>query len=85
MAHYRMYLLDERNKIVSGLDLICGDDEEAIAHADIHAEGRPFEVWQSTRRVFPDLPKPQRVDAAINPQVRPPSLQRFLEELLLAC
>jgi hypothetical protein len=55
MAHYRMYLLDDCNKIESGLDLICLDDHEAVAQSQSQAGTQTFEVWQATRRVFPAI------------------------------
>jgi hypothetical protein len=85
MAHYRMYLLDDHNKIVSGTDLVCDDDSDAEAQARLQADGQAFEVWQSTRRVFPKLARvpvastflQSRGDGA-------PNFRRFLQELLLA-
>jgi hypothetical protein len=86
MAHYRMYLLDSRNKISSGLDLTCTDDRDAVAQARSQAENRAFEVWQSTRRVFPDTIQPSQMPATTHAdRYRPPALARFIQELLLAC
>jgi hypothetical protein len=52
MAHYRIYMLDHKHRIVTGSDADCPDDEAALAWAattlgtDVRAE-----VWQRQRIV----------------------------------
>jgi len=52
MASYRIYMLDQADRVVTGSDADCRDDETALAWAsatlgtDVRAE-----IWQSTRCV----------------------------------
>ena len=50
MAHYRIYLLDNFERIVSGSDAEVGDDRAAVAFAEgLHGPGVQSEIWQGMR------------------------------------
>jgi hypothetical protein len=51
MPDYRLYLIKPDGHVEAALDIPCGSDEEAIALAEKHREGRPAEVWIGTRVV----------------------------------
>ena len=51
MSHYRLYLLDEHDHVVHGLDLNCRDDQDARLAAGRFRIGNAVELWQGRRRV----------------------------------
>jgi hypothetical protein len=50
MAHYRIYMLDHANRIVTGSDADCATDEAALAWAatTLGTDARA-EIWQGAR------------------------------------
>jgi hypothetical protein len=50
MTYYRIYMLDHKNRIVTGSDADCPNDAAALAWAatTLGTDARA-EVWQSTR------------------------------------
>jgi len=59
MPHYRLYFLDERNKIVAATDVAAENDEEACAAARQLDRAHDIEVWQQARKVA-TIPPGQR-------------------------
>ena len=51
MSHYRLYLLDDSNHFVRGLDLSCRDDLDARLAAELFSPTNAVELWQGRRRV----------------------------------
>ena len=53
MRHYRLYTLNENNRITGGIDMDHSDDEAAMLAAEAHAqaEGCGVEVWCGKRFV----------------------------------
>jgi len=51
VADYRAYQLGEDGHYVSGLDLDCADDEEAIEAAKQFVDSYDIELWQGSRKV----------------------------------
>jgi hypothetical protein len=54
--HYRLYTLDSaEGRITAGADMQAADDRHALREASAsHGADGHFELWQGTRRVFPD-------------------------------
>jgi hypothetical protein len=50
MTHYRIYMLDRKDRIVSGSDVDCPNDESALAWAatTLGTDARA-EIWQRAR------------------------------------
>ena len=54
MPHYRLYTLDSNDKIISGFDHNCEDDQAAIALVrETWAGGQPAEIWHGTAKLRP--------------------------------
>ena len=51
MSHYRLYLLDDRDHFVRGLDLTCRDDLDAKLAAELFRATNAVELWQGPRLV----------------------------------
>ena len=51
MSHYRLYLLNEGDHIVRGLDLSCRDDLDAKLAAELFRASSAVELWQGQRLV----------------------------------
>ena len=52
MADYRIYLINDKDRILSGDWIECSSDEEAIAEAEKQAGRRQtIEVWCGDRKV----------------------------------
>ncbi|WP_372786423.1 hypothetical protein [Phenylobacterium sp.] len=51
MKDYRLYVFDRTGHIRGVTVLNCQDDEEAMAYAAAHSEGRTMELWQRDRQV----------------------------------
>lgn len=55
---YRIYPLDERDRIEGSYDAICADDEQAVAYAaQLITKGGQVEIWTNSRLVgkFPTV------------------------------
>jgi hypothetical protein len=50
MRDYKLYLLDQDNRIQSSVDLQCEDDADAIQLAQSLIDG-PMELWEGIRVV----------------------------------
>jgi hypothetical protein len=50
---YRLYLIDALGKIQASHDIRCEDDAIAYMTAEKLFQGKPFEVWERARRVYP--------------------------------
>ena len=59
MADYRVYLVGADGNFCDVVPLVCGDDAEAIEHAQRLAVDRDVELWQLDRKValIPDQNK----------------------------
>jgi hypothetical protein len=56
MRSYKLYLLDENDRIQSAMDLQCDDDADAIQLAQSLLDGA-MELWQGSRivrRFYPE-------------------------------
>ncbi|MGZ3275021.1 MAG: hypothetical protein ACXU82_18800 [Caulobacteraceae bacterium] len=51
MSHYRLYLLDDADHFVRGLDLSCRDDLDAKLAAELFRPTNAVELWQGRRLV----------------------------------
>lgn len=51
MAHYRLYSLDDANKVAAGEWVEAEDDATAIEAAKEQMDGHDCELWQRTRLV----------------------------------
>ena len=51
MSHYRLYLLDDGDHFIRGLDLTCRDDLDATLAAELFRPTNSVELWQGRRRV----------------------------------
>ena len=60
MANYRLYGLDEVNKVASGEWIEADDDERAIEVAKQLMDGHDCELWQRTRLVARLKHEPKR-------------------------
>jgi hypothetical protein len=50
MTFYRIYELNEFGRIVSGIDVVCPDDEAAFDHAAaLFGQSARAEIWQGAR------------------------------------
>jgi hypothetical protein len=53
MTDYRVYSLTPKGMAEDARDITCETDKAAIRKARAWARRRVFEIWQSTRRVYP--------------------------------
>jgi hypothetical protein len=56
MRNYRLYLLDQNDRIQSAVELQCDDDADAIQMARSLLDG-PMELWEGARivrRLYPE-------------------------------
>jgi hypothetical protein len=51
VSHYRLYLLDDRDHFIRGLDLSCRDDLDAKLAAELFRPTNAVELWQGRRLV----------------------------------
>jgi hypothetical protein len=51
VSHYRLYLLDEGDHFIRGLDLSCRDDLDAKLAAELFRASNAVELWQGRRLV----------------------------------
>lgn len=51
VSHYRLYLLDDRDHFIRGLDLSCRDDLDAKLAAELFRPTNAVELWQGPRLV----------------------------------
>ena len=51
MSHYRLYVLDDHDHIIRGLDLSCRDDLDAKSAAELYLAANAVELWQGPRLV----------------------------------
>ena len=51
MSHYRMYLVDDGDHFIRGLDLSCRDDLDAKLAAELFRPTHTVELWQGRRLV----------------------------------
>jgi hypothetical protein len=51
VSHYRLYLLDDRDHVIRGLDLTCRDDLDAKLAAELFRPTNAVELWQGRRKV----------------------------------
>jgi hypothetical protein len=66
MRGYKLYLLDENDRIRSAMDLECDDDADAIQLAQSLLDG-PMELWQGARIVRRFYPGDDRPAARQDP------------------
>lgn len=50
MPYYRLYFFEDSH-IRHVVEMICGNDDEAIALVETHRDGREMQLWQQARRV----------------------------------
>jgi hypothetical protein len=58
VSHYRLYLLDDCDHFIRGLDLACRDDLDAKLAAELFRVANAVELWQG-RRLVAHLDKQQ--------------------------
>ena len=51
MAHYRVYVLNDHDKISKATDIQARDDNHAFVAAEKIQDAQPLEIWQGTRLV----------------------------------
>jgi hypothetical protein len=51
VSHYRLYLIDDRDHFIRGLDLSCRDDLDAQLAAELFRPTHAVELWQGRRLV----------------------------------
>ena len=51
MSHYRLYLVDDRDHFIRGLDLSCRDDMDAQLAGELFRPTHAVELWQGRRLV----------------------------------
>jgi|UPI0007A61DAF hypothetical protein len=51
MAHYRLYVLNDHDKIAEATDIQARDDTHAFEVAERVRNAQPLEIWQGTRLV----------------------------------
>jgi hypothetical protein len=51
VSHYRLYLVDDGDHFVRGLDLSCRDDLDAQLAAELFRPSHAVELWQGRRLV----------------------------------
>jgi hypothetical protein len=69
LVDYRLYALNERNRIFGPARRICAiDDERAIEMTPGFPDGRAIELWQADRLVFRVTPNKSN---PISPRIRP--------------
>lgn len=51
VSHYRLYLLDDRDHFVRGVDLSCRDDLDAKLAAELFRPSNAVELWEGRRLV----------------------------------
>jgi hypothetical protein len=51
VSHYRLYLLDDGDHFIRGLDLSCRDDLDAKLAAELFRASNAVELWQGGRLV----------------------------------
>jgi hypothetical protein len=51
VSHYRLYLLDDGDHFIRGLDLSCRDDLDAKLAAELFRASNAVELWQGRRLV----------------------------------
>ncbi len=49
--HYRVFFLNDDNRIAKVAEIACDTDEQAVAAAQETAAGRLIEIWRKHRRV----------------------------------
>lgn len=60
MAGYRLYFLDDNGRIRDAAEFECGGDDEALARAETHQDGRAMELW-SGARIVRKIAKPVQI------------------------
>jgi hypothetical protein len=51
MPEFRLYFLDQRDRIIEAQDMECEDDAAAIRAVEALREPRAMELWRRTRRI----------------------------------
>ncbi|MDB5740762.1 MAG: hypothetical protein JWP16_1802 [Alphaproteobacteria bacterium] len=51
MMEYKVYCLDDKQRIASARDIVARDDLAALQEAERFCETSAIEVWQGARRV----------------------------------
>ena len=58
MPEYRIYTVGSDGHFISGQDIECADDQEAIQIAQQAVDGRSIELWERARFITRLAPKP---------------------------
>jgi hypothetical protein len=59
MQDYRVYVIGEDGHFIRSIDLVCADDDAAIAAAKQLIERYDLELWQRDRRIARFYAKPK--------------------------
>ena len=51
MAGYRLYFLDDNDRIRDAAEFECDGDAEALTQAESRSDGRAMELWSGARVV----------------------------------
>ena len=51
MPDYRAYFIGPDGRIQSRIELICIDDDDALAHAKQLVDGHDVELWELDRKI----------------------------------
>ena len=51
MQHYRAYIMGQDGQILSPVDLVCENDEDAKEQARKLVDGHDVELWQRDRKI----------------------------------
>jgi hypothetical protein len=70
MSGYRLYFLDDDDRIRDVAEFECDGDDEALSHADARCDGRAMELWSGARVVGRIAKRPLRPDARPTPADR---------------
>lgn len=62
MTEYRLYFLNDADKILRREDVECADDAAAVALAYDHDHAQSIEIWEGKRVVATVLPGRRAID-----------------------
>ena len=59
MAGYRLYFLDDNDRIRDAAEFECDGDAEALTQAESRSDGRAMELWSGARIVHKIAKRPE--------------------------
>ncbi len=51
MHAYRAYLIDRDGHIIHRVDIVCDNEADALARAELLVDGHDIELWDGARKI----------------------------------